>query len=143
MAKCKKRPDHETFHWVNLNPKGNAAGDCVVRAICAFLHWDWEKTYKELAEHGLKTGYIINDDENYQTFLSAKGFEKKKMPKRGDGSKYTATEFCKEIAQPGHEYVLRLANHLTFVGPDCRIWDCWDCGYKSVGNYWESENIGY
>ena len=143
MAKCKRKPDNETFHWVNVNPKGVRAGDCVIRAISAFLHWSWEKTYEMLAVRGMRTGYVINDDENYQSFLADKGFAKQKQPRRGDNTKYTASEFCKEIAKPGHIYVLRLANHLTFVGPDCKIWDTWDCGHKSVGNYWESENIGY
>jgi len=139
MAKCKKLKDSQTFHWFNPNPKGNAAGDCVVRAISAFLHWDWEKTYRELAEHGIKTGYIINDRENFTLFLFEKGFLKQRMPKREDGTKYTVTEFCKELAKPGHIYVCSLANHLTFIGPDCSIWDTWDCGEKSVGNFWESE----
>lgn len=143
MAKVKRIPDNATFHFFNLNPKRNGAGDCVIRSISAFLHWDWETTYRALADRGIKTGYLINDDENYQSFLAEKGFEKKRQPRRGNGNKYTALEFCREIAEPGKTYLLRLAHHLTFVGPDRKIWDSWDCGDKTVGNYWESENIGY
>ena len=143
MSKVKRIPDNGTFHWSNLNPKGQRAGDCVIRAISAFLHRSWEITYSELAERGIKHGYLVNDDDNYQAFLAEKGFMKKKQPRRGDGSKYTAEQFCKEIAEPGKVYLLRLAHHLTYVGPDCKIWDTWDCGFKSVGNYWESEDLGY
>lgn len=143
MPKIKKIPDNGTFHFSNLNPKGQRAGDCVIRAISAFMRWDWERTYRELAERGIKAGYLVNDDENYQSFLAEKGFEKHKQPRRGNCFKFTAAEFCKEIAEPGKTYLLRLAHHLTFVGPDCKIWDTWDCGFKTVGNYWESENIGY
>ena len=143
MSKIKKIPDNGTFHFSNLNPKGQRAGDCVIRAISAFMRWDWERTYRELAERGIKAGYIVNDDENYQSFLAEKGFEKHKQPRRGNCFKFTAAEFCKEIAEPGKTYLLRLAHHLTFVGPDCKIWDTWDCWFKTVGNYWESENIGY
>lgn len=139
MTRIKKLPDHETFHFFNLNPFGKRAGDCVIRAVSAFLQLGWETTYRELADNGIKNGYIVNDDENYQMYLAQKGYEKHKQPRKPNGNKYTAQEFCKEIAKPGHEYVLRLANHLTYVGPDRRIWDTWDCCYKTVGNYWEKQ----
>lgn len=136
MAKIKRIPDTDTFHFLNVNPKGVRAGDCVVRAMSVFLDWSWETTYQELANLGMKTGYIINDDENYQSLLSELGFKKQRQPRKIVGLKYTAAEFCMDIAETGKMYLLRVANHLTVVGPDKRIWDTWDCGYKTVGNYW-------
>lgn len=134
---AKKIPaDNATFRYLNLNPKGHFAGDCVVRAIAAFLNWDWKRTYESLASRGIKHGYMINDDKNFQSFLAEMGYVKHKQPRFEDGSKYTAGEFCTLLAVPGNTYILRLANHLTFIGPDCRIWDTWDCSKKSVGNYW-------
>ena len=136
MAKCKVKPDNETFHFSNLNPKQESTGDCVIRAVAAFLGISWESAYRQLAEWGIEHATAIDCPENYGPFLLDKGFGKERMPRREDRTKYTAEEFCKEIAQPGCVYILSLANHLAFVGPDQRIWDTWDCGFKSVGNYW-------
>ena len=72
----------------------------------------------------------------YATLLKGLGYEKQKMPRRADNTRYTATEFCKELADTDREYILSLAGHLTHV-KDRKIRDTWDCGCKRVGNYWE------
>lgn len=137
MAKLKVIPDNETFHWFNMNPKGRRTGDCVVRALSAFFGESWERIYFELAKLGIERCTAMDCPETYERYLSDRGLTKSKMPRRNDNTRYTAKEFCKEIAEPGHVYVLSLAGHLTYVGPDCKIWDIWDCGDKSVGNYWK------
>lgn len=139
MAKMKQVPDTDTFHWSNVNPKGRRTGDCVIRAIAAFLNQSWEDTYRELAEFGIKHATAMNCPEAYIPYLRSKGYEKQKQPRTVWGSKYTGKEFCCQIAKPGACYVITMANHLTFVGPDCRIHDIWDCGEKCVGNYWKRE----
>lgn len=139
MAKLKVTPDNETFHWNNVNPKNRRTGDCVTRAIAAFLGQSWEQTYRELAEYGLKHATAMNCPETYVPFLASKGYEKHKMPRTACGTKYTGKEFCRKIAEPGTCYVVAMANHLTFIAPDCRINDIWDCGDKCVGNYWSRE----
>ena len=136
MSKCKRRSDTETFKFSNLNPKGQKTGDCVIRAVAAFLGWTWERTYRELAEWGMEHGWMLNSDENFESFLLAKAWEKERMPRRADNTRFTAKEFCQQIAEPGTVYLIRLAHHLSFIGPDCRIWDTWDCGRRSVGNFW-------
>ena len=136
MGRLKQTPDTETFHWHNANPKGRRTGDCVVRAISMFLGWTWERTYRELAEWGIEHATAMSCPENYEKFLLSKGWEKEPQPRRATGKKFTVAEFCKEIAEPGHVYVVSMANHLTSVGPDRRINDTWDCGDKCVGNYW-------
>ena len=136
MAKAKRIPDNRTFHFLNVNPKEQKTGDCVIRAVAAFMGWTWERTYREMAEHGIRNGWMLNSDENIESFLLAQGFKKQKQPRRDDRTKYTASEFCKELAKPCRTYLLRLAHHLTYVGWDSKIWDTWDCGYKTVGNWW-------
>lgn len=136
MAKMKVIPDNETFHFHNENPKGRCTGDCVTRAISAFLEQTWKDTFMELAVYGCKRATDMDCPETYGPYLEMKGYEKQKMPRRFGGKRYTAAEFCKELAEPGKRYILSLAGHLTYIGPDCRIYDTWDCGAKCVGNYW-------
>lgn len=136
MSKVKRIPDNETFHWFNANPKGRRTGDCVVRAISKFLCFSWERTYQELVDWGIEHATAMDCPETYEKFLLSLGWEKEAQPRKEDGKKYTASEFCKQIAKPGYVYILSLANHLTYIGPDNRIWDIWDCGEKCVGNFW-------
>ena len=58
-----------------------------------------------------------------------------KMPRKLDGKRYTVSEFCDEIAKPNMTYIISVANHLTCVR-DKALVDTWNCGHKSVGNYW-------
>ena len=136
MGRLKVTPDTETYHFVNVNPKGRRTGDCVVRAISQFLGWTWERTYRELAEWGIEHATMLDCPEAYEKFLLSKGWEKERQPRNADGTKITVAEFCKKIAEPGTVYIVAMANHLTYIGPDCRINDIWDCGGKCVGNYW-------
>ena len=101
MAKIKKIPDNGTFHFSNLNPKGQRAGDCVIRAISAFMRWDWERTYRELAERGIKAGYIVNDDENYQSFLAEKGLRNTNNPVAETVSNSRRPNFARKLPNPG------------------------------------------
>ena len=140
MTKIKKKPDHETFHFFNANPLNQSSGDCVIRAISAFLDRSWADVYREMAEFGIERGQMLNWDDCYWAYLESKGYSKQRMPVRDDRTKYTVEEFCQEIAVTGHRYVVRMAHHLTFIGPDRRIWDTWDCGYKTMGNYCEAIN---
>lgn len=136
MSKVKRRCDTETFHFTNVNPLNESTGDCVVRAISVFLGMNWEDTYRALAEYGMLYGRMLNCRENYVPYLAELGFEKQRMPRKPNRGKYTVAEFCEQIAERGKCYIVSMANHLTFVGPDKRIWDTWDCSYKTVGNYW-------
>ena len=136
MAKMKQPQDTETFRFCNANPKGRKTGDCVIRAISAFMGESWETVYRALAEMGIKYGTMLNCPETYVRFLKSRGYEKKPMPRTVCGTKYTGEQFCREIAEPGTCYLVSMANHVTFIGPDCRIHDIWNCGEKCVGNYW-------
>lgn len=139
MAKMKREQDTATFHFSNVNPKGRKTGDCVVRAISAFLGESWEQVYRELAELGIKRGTAMDCPETYVKFLETRGFVKCPMPRHADGTRFTGREYCERLAVGGWVYILSMAGHLTFVNADGRIWDIWDCGEKSVGNVWKRE----
>ncbi len=132
----KKYPDTDTFKWYNANPKHNLTSDCVIRAISKATNKDWYEIYDALYHVGVKLGEIAESDETYPKYLESEGFIRMKQPKKDNGKKYTASEFAKEHKEGS--YVLRLANHLVAC-VDGIIYDTWDCGFKTVGKYWEKK----
>jgi hypothetical protein len=123
------------YEEFNANPKKRKTGDCVIRAICKGLDESWEDTYRGMFEIALKTGYAVNSKENFTRYLKSKGYEMEKMPKKITGKRYTVKEFVEQLAKPNKTYIINLANHLTVV-KNGTLYDIWNCGKKSVGNYW-------
>lgn len=126
------------FIKYNNNPKNKKTGDCVIRAIATATNSSWEYVYIKLAELGIRKGLIINDPNNWQKYLEILGYEKQKMPRRSDRTRYTLEEFATEIAEENKIYLVRLAGHLTVI-KNKNLIDTWNCSYKSVGNYWVVE----
>ncbi len=123
------------FVKYNANPKKKKTGDCVIRAICTGLKESWEDTYKGMLDVALDTYQAISWNKNYEYYLKRKGYNKQKMPRRLDKTRYTVKEFADELAEPDATYILSVANHLTLI-INKDLYDTWDCGRKSVGNYW-------
>ena len=135
MRRADKYPETEVFHFYNKNPKGRINGDCVIRAVATFFDITWEECVCEMTECGLKRGLILNDRKNIKNYLASKGFSKQPQPRKPDGTKYTAGEFCRELAKKNKRYILSLAGHLVVV-VNGKLWDIWDCSDRCVGNYW-------
>jgi len=57
----------------------------------------------------------------------------KRMPRFSDNTRYTVAEFA-DTHNHG-TFVISVANHLTCI-VDGTLYDTWNCGHKSVGNYW-------
>ena len=123
------------FIKYNNNPKNKKTGDCVIRAISFATKNSWEKTYRALAELGIKNCLILNDTNNWRKYLKLLGYEQQKMPRKADNTRYTVHEFCNQLAKKDVTYIIKVANHITVV-KDKDLYDTWDCSNKSVGNYW-------
>lgn len=119
----------------NNNPKGKKTTDCVLRAISFAMEKDYIETYKDMVEFSIKKGIFISDNKFSKTYLKSKNIEIQKMPRRNDNIRYTVREFADEIAENGKTYILSIAHHLTVI-KDKKLYDIWNCGNKSVGNYW-------
>ena len=128
-------PETSTFHFFNVNPHKRLGGDCVVRAICVFLDISWEQCVREMTELGIKKGVLLNDKSCINYYLESKGYKKMPMPRKDDNTRYTAKEFCQELADSSKKYILSLAGHETVV-VNGKVNDIWDCTDSSVGNYW-------
>lgn len=117
----------------NENPKGWKTGDCVVRALTTATEMDWLDVYDELCQIGRKKCRMPNDKITYEKFLTDHGFTNCKMPRHSDNSRYTVNELIDEIGE-GNILVMNVAHHTT-VSVNDKLVDLWNCGGKSVGNY--------
>lgn len=121
------------FKLHNQNPRQlKRTSDCAFRAISFALGITWEDALKELTEVALKVKDPPNSKKVIEKYLKLKGFEKQKQPRQIENTKYTVNEFCD--FKPQGTYLVTVAGHITVV-KDGHIYDTWDCGYKSVGNY--------
>lgn len=123
------------FIKLNVNPKGWKTGDCVIRALTTASELDWLEVYDTLCEIGRKKCRMPNDKIVYEKFLQDQGFINCKMPRHADNSRYTVKELIDEIGE-GNILVINIANHVTVAVND-KLIDLWNCGSKSVGNYFK------
>ena len=122
------------FTRANYNPKENKVGDCVVRAIMRAENKTWLEVYDELCAVGRTLCAMPNDQVTYQKYLETLGWQKQKMPRFPNYSRYTVEEFADEF--DNNTFIVSIANHLTIID-DGELFDSWNCGYKSVGNIWK------
>lgn len=137
MARLRKIPeDTMTFHFHNENPKGQRAGDCVIRAIARATGISWDETYDALVAEGRKQKRMPNDKETYNAYLKRLGWVKMKQPRHwsSDNSKYTGKQFCRE--HPKGNVIMHIGGHHLSCIVDGRINDIWDCSDGCIGNYW-------
>ena len=137
----------------NENPKNLKTGDCVIRAIALATNQTWDKVFSDLCEIAFKKKRMPNDKLVYEDYLKKLGWEKQKQPRsvyyengyKSTYSKYTVNEFVdnlnleKYVQVKYDAYIVTVANHMTsilFKDGKFDIYDIWDCGKKSIGNYW-------
>lgn len=119
----------------NVNPKNKKTGDCVIRAISVALDKEYWEVVEGLMEVYKKTGHIINSKQCFEKYLKNLGYEKQKMPRRLDKTRYNIEQFNREFAKPNTNYIISVARHLTCIKNNELI-DIWNCSCKFVGNYW-------
>ena len=125
------------YNNYNCNPKGRKTGDCSTRAIATTLNISWEEALQEQVKWSLKTCYDTTSKQVVEKVLEEWGYVKMKQPRKLNGKKYEVRELD-EILTPEQlkEGVLvTIANHHTCI-KEGMIQDIWDCGRKSVGNYY-------
>ena len=124
------------FEKLNLNPKNHKASDCVVRAISYATGKSWEEVYRALCEIGLEECDMPNSKKVWHKYLDKLGWQKMPMPRFSDNTRYTLSEFCESAVKNKSEIcIVSIAHHLVSVKGKT-FFDTWNCGHKSVGNYW-------
>lgn len=121
---------------MNVNPKNRKTADCSTRAIVATLGISYENALNLQCKAAIKTCYGITTKEVIEAVLKEFGWEKMKQPKRPNGKKYLVRELDEILTpeQMKNGVLVTMANHCTCV-KDGELQDTWNCGCKSVGNY--------
>ena len=125
------------FKNINTNPKGRKTGDCSTRALVGTLGIDYDGALKLQMKYSLQTYYDPTSKQVIEKVLNEYGYVKMKQPRKADGRKYEVRELdeilTKQQMQEG--VLVTVANHHTCIVNGC-IQDIWNCGRKTVGNYY-------
>ena len=139
MDTMKKPVNTETFHFFNANPAGYRTGDCLTRAISFANGISWDVTIVTIALWSVKSKRTLIGGKEIDECLQEFGkWKKHPMPKHENGRRYRVWELAKELKKEKKPVIVSMANHLSVIKSG-KIWDTWDCGGYSVGNYWTLE----
>lgn len=121
----------------NVNPKGRKTGDCSTRALVGTLKISYEEALKLQMKWALKTYYDPTSKQVMEKVLNEFGYVKMKQPRKWDGTKYLVREMDEILTEKQMQegVLITVANHHTCVTGGF-IQDIWNCGNKSVGNYY-------
>lgn len=129
------KKDIETSWYIfdTTSKKEQNSGDCVVRSISLAMGKTWQEVYSDLCTIGAKLYRMPNESQVFERYLKEQGWEKHPAPRVNGNHRVLAKDFAistKEIciAKVG-------AHHLSCIINN-KIHDIWNCGLKSVGNYW-------
>lgn len=128
--------DLVSFNKLNLNPKDNRSGDCVIRAIAYATKETWEDTYRNLAEFGIKQGRILNEKQCYSKYLKKLGWNKQKAIRDQNNKRITINELAKTL--PEGVYIVHTKRHLTIID-NGQVVDNWDTRFELSGIYYSLE----
>lgn len=110
------------YKHYNPNPMRSAAGDCVIRALCAVLGESWRDVYTALSVQGYMMGDWGNSDSVWGAYLRSRGFERHSLPNTCPDC-YAVGDFARDH-QSG-AYVLGTGSHaVAVIGGD--VYDSFD-----------------
>ena len=121
----------------NVNPKHRKTGDCSTRALVGTLGISYDEALKMQTEISLKTYYDPTSKQVMEKVLERFGYAKMKQPRKWDNTKYEVRELDEILTQKHMKegVLVTVANHHTCI-VNGKIQDIWNCGQKTVGNYY-------
>lgn len=126
---------------LNVNPKRRKTGDCSTRALVGCLGISYDEALKLQTKWSLKTYYDPTSKQVMEKVFQEFGYIKMKQPRKVDNTKYTVNEMDQILTrkQMQEGVLVTVANHHTCIVNGV-IQDIWNCGDKSVGNYYVKAN---
>lgn len=125
-----ERTVHDQFEY--FQPNTHRDGDCVIRALCKGMNWEWKKAYCYAFISTIKDQRMPNCKEGEKIIYKSLNWvwhshnTRKPRP--------SVAQFAAE--HPTGTYVLLLSNHHVCVS-EGSYWDTWDCGRRKIYGYWQ------
>ena len=128
------------FQYYNAHPYQLEVDDCVKRAITVTTGMEYKDVQRGLNQHKKITGAKkYNTDGNPGSYVeNVLGFPRVAIPKKADGTRVTANDFCK--AHPKGRFIISMSGHWSGV-INGTILDTWDCGNKGLLSYYAVTHI--
>ena len=125
------------YKELNVNPKHRKTGDCSTRALVGVLGITYEEALQLQTKWALKTYYDPTSKQVIEKVLNEFGYIKMKQPRKLNGKKYMVKEMDQILTAKQREegVLVTVANHHTCIVNGV-IQDTWNCGSKTVGNYY-------
>ena len=120
------------FVKINMNPKHDHVGDCVVRAIAMATKKSWTEVYTELALKGLQMYDMPSSNKVWGQYLKDNGFKMHTLPDTCPEC-YSVEDFSNEYFKG--TYVLGTGSHAIAI-IDGNYYDTWDSGSEQPIYYW-------
>lgn len=121
------------YKYYNPNPRSIRVGDCSVRALSYALRQDWETTYRQLTDLGLKMGDMPSSNAVWGELLYRNGFKRYVIPNECPDC-YRIIDFCND--NPFGLFVLATGSHVVAVN-NGDYYDTWDSGDEVPIYYWK------
>lgn len=118
------------MRYINNNPSGRRAGDCVIRAIAGATGKTWDEVLDGLVRHAHALHVAPNEKTCYNAYLLELGWTRQGQPKLQRGKRVTSKELAKQ-----HDAIIRQAHHLVY-SEDGHVVDTWDSENRTVYDYY-------
>lgn len=116
------------FRYLNVNPKGEKTGDCVVRAISLATGVD----YFDVTQDLILSADLLGCDALYLCCYTHLLDDIYDLP-QVDCEGYTVEEFADMY--PKGRFIVRMNGHLSCIIDNC-VMDIWDCRKEFLTNAW-------
>ena len=120
------------YVYYNNNYQNKLVGDCVIRALSAFLGQEWQTTYIELCVKGYELADMPSSNAVWNAYLQDKGY-KRTIVNSDCPNCITVREFAKKYNKG--RFFLFVGEHVICL-IDGRYLDTWDSGDKVVEYYY-------
>lgn len=123
------------YRYLNLNPKNNFTGDCVIRAISHATNKDWDEVYLELMALGYDMKDMPSSNNVWGWHLHHKNFKRYNIPDICPNC-INIRDFVNN--SPTGDYILGTGTHVVSV-KDGSYYDTWDSGDEIPIYYWRKD----
>ena len=123
------------YQYFQPNPKGNAVGDCVIRALCKAFGNDWYTMYTEVVIQGYALCDMPSSNAVWGQLLKDKGYTRYIIPSSCPGC-YTICDFSEEHSEG--TYIVCTGTHTVTIRDGC-IFDSWDSSSESPVFYFRRD----